>query len=658
MRPNPAARRHRWVSGLAAVLLVAGACAPAGRPAGPPGPVPAGGAVPAPGAAGMPPSAGAPASPAPTWPAPPLVTGALAIRVVYPKPNDVIAARDSNFVFGSVGSGDAALTINGTPVPVQPDGAFLAWLPVPAGTPARYEIVAARGADTARAVHAVRPPAPITPWADTGRLTVQPGSVFPSPGHDGVYRRDEPLRVTVRTSASAEVLLRFGDSTQLTLISGMQRMAMLGANGRGDPTLWQAEVPAGRLGRPSQLVVMRGPDTVRVPVGAVAVADTALPPLVQLVPQGVAPDDSDRVVIARPVPGGTYHWFLLPGTIVAPTGRQGDALRVRLDRGQEAWVANADGVSLPPGTFAPRLVAGNARVVDAAGWVDVVIPIGERPPFRVEAEDRRLVLTLYGTTANVDLLGHRAGTASLVRRVTAVNDATDRARFVVELASPVFGWQVRWQPGGLVLRVRRPPPVNPARPLEGLLIAADPGHPPIGSTGPTGLYEPTPVRWVAEQLAPMLEARGARVLTTRTVDTAVALEVRPQLARRADAHAFVSIHLNALPDGTNPFNPRFGSGTYWFHSPSAALAREVQRGLVERMGLPDEGTYFDNLAVVRQSWMPSVLTEGAYIMFPTHEAWLKLPEFQRAYALGIAEGLERYFRALGESVATPSREAP
>src|SRR5690606_35671410 len=43
----------------------------------------------------------------------PEVRGALAPRVTYPAADALIAARDSNFIFGSVGSGDARLTING-----------------------------------------------------------------------------------------------------------------------------------------------------------------------------------------------------------------------------------------------------------------------------------------------------------------------------------------------------------------------------------------------------------------------------------------------------------------------------------------------------------------------------------------------------------------
>lgn len=585
----------------------------------------------------------------PSWPSPSLEDGPLAIRVVYPKAGDAITARDSNFVFGSVGSGAATLRINGVEVPVLPNGAFLSWLAVPEGTPATYELVAARGPDTARVRHVVRPPPPRAPWADTAGLGFDPTSLQPAGWGRNVYRADEPIRVAVRGSADARVVLRLQDSTVLPLAAASRTAT------RSEGVLYQTDVAAGRLGARAQILLVRGRDTVRAAIGPLAVADTALPAVVQLVPGGAAgrgttggaPDavaDSERVVIGRNVPGGTYAWFLLPGTTVAATGRVGGAWRVRLDARQEIWVSADDVVPQPAGTPVPRRVLGNGRATSAPGWVDLAFPVGDRPPYRVEVAGRRLDLVLYGTAANADIVSLRAGTADLVRHVQVLADGSDRTRVSVELSAPVFGWQVRMQGNALVLRVRRPPAVAPDAPLKGLTIMVDPGHPPIGSTGPTGLYEPIPVRWVAERLAPLLEGRGATVLLTRTTDDPVPLELRPVLARRADAHAFVSIHLNALPDGTNPLVPRFGSGTYWFHPMSAPLAQAVQDGLVRRLGLPDEGTFFDNLAVVRNPWVPSVLTEGAHIMQPLHEAWLRLPAFQAAYAQGIVDGLEAFFR--------------
>jgi N-acetylmuramoyl-L-alanine amidase len=621
------------------VAFFAVACAAPVRPG--PAPAPAAATPPAPTPGG---AVSSPTS-RPEWPKPALVEGPLQIRVAYPKPNAEISARDTNFIFGSIGHGGATLTINGTPVAVEPNGAFLGWLPVPAGTPATYELVAVLNTDTVRARHTVRPPSPRVVVVDTGKLAIEPGSVFAGAGGRAAYRADEVVRVGLRTSERATVSLRLADSTVLPLVSGAARTAVNGQNGRGDARSFQTELAAARLTRGATLVAVRGRDTVRASVGPLMLADSVLPALVQLVPQGASADDSERVVIARPTPNGTYSWFLLPGTILPVTGRQGNALRVRLDAQLEVWVSSDDVAPLPAGAVSPRRVAGNARVVADSQWSDVVIPVGERPAYRVEPDGRRLVLTLYGTTGSTDILGHRAGSSAVIQQVTAWQDATDRTRFVVELARPVFGWQVLWQGSSLVLRVRRPPAVTAERPLDGLLIAVDPGHPPAGSTGPTGLYEPTPVREVAERLVPMLEARGARVLLTRTTDAPLALDQRALIGRRANAHALVSIHLNALPDGINPLSGRLGTGTYWFYGPSSPLARAVQAGLVRHLGLFDEGTFFDNLAVVRNPWMPSVLTEGAYIMLPSHEAWLRMPAFQEAYARGILEGLEGFFRS-------------
>src|SRR5437867_5663784 len=76
--------------------------------------------------------AGAPRALVPT----PTPATVLRITVVYPKTTDVVQSRDSAFLFGSVGRGDASLTVNGAAVAVHPNGAWIAWLRRPA-TPSR-----------------------------------------------------------------------------------------------------------------------------------------------------------------------------------------------------------------------------------------------------------------------------------------------------------------------------------------------------------------------------------------------------------------------------------------------------------------------------------------------------------------------------------------
>ena len=587
----------------------------------------------------------APSADATELPPVPLVDGPLAIRVVYPPAGAVIQARDSNFIFGTVGSGRASLLINGVPVPVVPNGSFLAYLPVPPSSAPRYSIVASRGADTASVSHEVKVLPLRLVLADTGRLVIDSGSV--SPRGIRIARADERIRVSIRAPRNAMVSLRLADSTERRLVNAglaLDSLRIPGHAGELDSYAWATDVPASALAGGARVIVARGSDTAHFSIRDVSVEDVARPRWVRLTGGATVPD-TDRVVILRPVPNGTYKWLLLPGTTLEATGRVGDMVRVRLDGQLEAWLAAGDVTELPAGMAGPRRVAANARVVASREWVDIVVPIGDRPAFEIREDGTKLVVILYGVQANTDIIGY-AGDDSLVRRVRWYQEASDRARVEVDLAREPYGYLPMWDRGAFTIRIRRPPAIDAARPLRGLTIAVNAGHPPAGSTGPTGLYEAVPTLAISERLKTILEARGARVVMTRTTPEPLALAIRPVLARQAGAHAFVSIHLNALPDGVNPFTAH-GTGSYYFHPSSEPLAREVQRGMVRRMGLRDLGIFYDNLSDLRHPWMPSVLCEGAFIMIPEQEAALRTPEFQERYALGVADGLEAYFRALG-----------
>src|SRR5438105_11931080 len=99
----------------------------------------------------------------------PEVRGPLQISVTYPKPDQLLTARDSNFIFGNVGTGDAALRINGVAVPVYPNGAFMGWLPVPPDSAPHYEILARNPTQSARLILPIRiPPAPDTAHREKG----------------------------------------------------------------------------------------------------------------------------------------------------------------------------------------------------------------------------------------------------------------------------------------------------------------------------------------------------------------------------------------------------------------------------------------------------------------------------------------------------------
>ena len=575
--------------------------------------------------------------------------GPLAIRIVYPSANALVGARDSSFVLGSVGTGRASLRIDGAPVRVHPNGAFIAWIAMPSGDSAAWHLVASADRDTARMVLPVRLPAPRPALPDTGRLVVDSGSVTPRTRLS--LRPDEMVRVSVRAPANASVWVQLDSARQPLASEGARPDSVPGGTpvaGRfiGDPRLWTTEVPARALARPAQLLIARGADTLRLPLVPVDIVDPAVRRWAIVGADSGTVSDTDRVVVARPAPAATYAWFLLPGTRLETTGHVEGFTRVRFDQRLEAWMDDADVRALPTGGAAPRRTVGAITVLPARDWADIVLPVGERPAYLVEEQGRTLVLTLYGTTIVPGLIRY-LDNDTLVRHIVWEQVASDRARLTIHLSSPPFGYLVFWDRGSVVLRIRRPPPVDNRRPLRGLTITVDAGHPPAGATGPTGLYEGDAVLPVAQRVQALLQERGATVVMTRVTLAPVPLGERPIVARRANAHALVSIHLNASPDGVNPIREN-GTSVLYFHPQAEPLAREIQRSLVRRFGTRDLGVHYQNIALGRQTWMPSVLTEGLFVILPDQEAAMRTVEGRELYARGIVEGLERYFRALGQ----------
>jgi N-acetylmuramoyl-L-alanine amidase len=599
----------------------------------------------------------------------PAVRGAIAVRVQHPA-NNALLNIDSTFIFGTVGTGDARLRINGRDIPVAENGAFLGFVAVP--RPAQpgdtlalvLDVTRADATgvitDSARRVIRVRRSA-VMPLPLSGPLVVDSASVQPQ----GSMRvqADELVRVSVRAPANATAWVRTGDARTVPLVrtADVNFTTAQAASARAlapvnsdNGMLFTGEVRADQLTSAARLIVARDADTMRFTLGN---PDVQLPtsPRVYGVLRSratglVAQSDTDRVVAARPIPDGFSKWALLPGTQLEITGVQGSQTRVRFDSQLETWVPTDDIVPLAEGTPGARRLAGGMRVLPTREYVDVIIPTGMRPAFLVEPDDQKLVLTLYDTRLSPEI-SPMIGNDPLVQQLAWDPVATDRTRLEVRLSQPVFGWLALWDDNrrAFVLRVRRVPPINASRPLAGLVLAVDAGHPPGGATGPTGLTEADAVLPVAQRLATMLRARGATVVMTRDTRETVALTDRPVITRRAGAHAFLSVHLNAFGDGTNPFT-NHGTSTLFFHQMSEPLARFVQTELMKQIGQRDLGIHYQSLAIARPTWYPSILAEGLFLMFPDQEAAMRREDWQERYARAIADGAEKYFEALGKRV--------
>jgi N-acetylmuramoyl-L-alanine amidase len=620
-----------------------------------------------------------PARPEPLPPVP-SVAGPLAIHLVYPGPTDVVAVEDSSFLLGSVGDGRAALAINGVPVPVAPNGAFLAWVRYPDRSPAPFRLVATLGADSAvaevlvRRVPRDRPSPGAAVWIDTTSFDPR-GRVW--------WPADEPLAVTVRAAAGLRLTLLLPGGRRVEFAEDsaapdgpeairafdrdpdrLHRPAPgriyraqvrdLTVGERLPDVLADPAAPAGRRGgdggpraRWAILRAVRGRDTLRVrwPVSLAPLDPLAVAARLDDDPEHTGSTDS--ITVGRAHPGATYHWFFPTGTVARVTGRIDDHLRLGLAANQTAWVAAAEARAEPGAVAARPADVGSITLTPAADRTVVRIPVSRRVPYQLSETDDRLTLTLYDASADVNWLRYGHGD-ELVLRVDWRQVAADRVDLALILDRPVWGYRARWDGRDLLLEIRRPPDVDPAAPLAGRLIVVDPGHPPTGATGPTGLTEAEANLGIARELRRLLIEAGARVIMTRDGPGPVELAARPRLADSVGADVLVSIHNNALPDGVNPAG-NVGSSVFYFQPQSLPLARAIQDGLARRLAVPVLGVARGDLALARPTWMPAVLVEGLSLIVPQQEAALRTADVRRRYAEAVAEGLADFLAARGRA---------
>lgn len=222
------------------------------------------------------------------------------------------------------------------------------------------------------------------------------------------------------------------------------------------------------------------------------------------------------------------------------------------------------------------------------------------------------------------------------------------------------------------------------------LIVIDPGH---GGTDPgkqnlrLKLDEKDMTLDVALRLKKLLELRGYKVLLTRATDTrfsnspAVDLPMRAEVANKAGADLFISLHFNAVdrdPERvsgveTYVLTPQFQVSTqpeqdkamvkeYYpgnrQDTANALLGYHLHRRLVTDLKASDRGYKRYRLAVLRTLACPGVLVEAAYLSNDAEARRVAKPEFRQQIAEAVAEGVDNYAATLAALRPAPAPVKP
>jgi N-acetylmuramoyl-L-alanine amidase len=218
------------------------------------------------------------------------------------------------------------------------------------------------------------------------------------------------------------------------------------------------------------------------------------------------------------------------------------------------------------------------------------------------------------------------------------------------------------------------------------IIVIDPGHGgrDAGAVGHKKYREKVVVLQLSKKLRDILVKRGYTVYMTRNADNFVKLRERTKFANRKKADLFLSIHANAVPKRNR--HKAQGIETYFLSTKRSAraentlraentyiskmeksgmdatlhlmsrekifasnkLAIDLQQNMLASLktkynGIKDGGVRSGPFWVLVGAEMPAVLIEVGFISHPAEAVRMVDHRYQQKQALGIANGVDRYF---------------
>jgi N-acetylmuramoyl-L-alanine amidase len=208
------------------------------------------------------------------------------------------------------------------------------------------------------------------------------------------------------------------------------------------------------------------------------------------------------------------------------------------------------------------------------------------------------------------------------------------------------------------VKIHKKAPRSRATSMKDATIVIDPGH---GGRQPGAmgtLFRTTESEinvGISKRFAEQI--KGARVFMTN-VGQHAGLAYRAALANRLGAHAFISVHNNALPDKLGKLP---GAEVYYSQKPGSKrlaglIYEELYRTLVKynigkkwgrdpfpgakyRLSQQHGGDYY---AVLRRSYVPAVIVESMFITNPAEERLLRQPKVRQALAEALGRAVKRF----------------
>lgn len=238
--------------------------------------------------------------------------------------------------------------------------------------------------------------------------------------------------------------------------------------------------------------------------------------------------------------------------------------------------------------------------------------------------------------------------------ITNSTDNTLTLRMTLKNVGKFYGFVINYTSDGcLTLTVK----AKPSQSLKGSVIMLDAGHGGTDS-GAICAYNPDSSKkyekqinlLLAQKIKAKLEAKGAKVIMTRSDDTYYSLDYRVNVARTKNPDMFIAVHCDSSESATP-----MGTSAYYYQAYSFPLASAIHNSIVSTykksiyagssstvLNKIDRGTNMYPFKVTRIEECPAVLIEYGFVSNINECKLLWSTSVQDKLAQATVEGIENY----------------
>jgi N-acetylmuramoyl-L-alanine amidase len=316
--------------------------------------------------------------------------------------------------------------------------------------------------------------------------------------------------------------------------------------------------------------------------------------------------------------------------------------KVQVSKNHFAWLTKTSFIKDSTINIQPYYLT-NSWIVNGDDKYDyVTVSLDEKLPYRSvqQINPSRVVVDIFGATTNTNWITQRSS-AKEIKNAYYEQTEDDVFRIIIELKHPQhWGYSIYYQGKKLVIKIKRQPADLG---LEKMKIAVDAGHGGDNngaSGGTTGIPEKKYTLLIAKELEKELLGQKTTVFMTRHKDTSLSMVERIEMLKKEDPDFLISIHLNS----SNRDSIK-GVSTYYRYIGFRPLTQHILESMVQ-LGLNEFGNVGSfNFSLSGPTDYPNCLVEVAFLSNKEDEKLILDPEFHKAVACQIVDGIKKWLKA-------------